>query len=296
MRRVGVALAGIFDVDRASFADAFGRRPFGVKHTLVDHPLLTLDAIADLADRFPGRIERHQADMPLVMPEGAPEISGPPSETVRGIDGNGCWMVFWYIEQVPEYKALLDQCLDEAESYLPSAVGRTQQREAFLFLSAPNALTPVHFDPEHNFLLQIRGHKDMHICAFPSRESARQEFKRYYDGGHRNLETLPSEGVNFPLDPSDGVYVPSHMPHWVQNGQRASISLSITFRTRASRRLERVERVNATMRRLRMAPQPAGVSRGRDIAKEAIWLAAREPKRRVSQLKQNGSGGVPPSA
>ena len=290
-----MAAQGLLDIDRETFADAFGRRPTGVSHNLVDHPLLTIDAIAELADRFPGRIERHQADMPLVMPEGAPELSGPPSETVRGIDENGCWMVFWNIEQVPEYGALLDTCLDQAESLLPRAVGRTQQREAFLFLSAPDALTPVHFDPEHNFLLQIRGHKDMHVCAFPSLESARRELERYYGGGHRNLEAVPSDGVTFPLDPSDGVYVPSHMPHWVQNGPRASISLSITFRTRASRRLERVERVNASMRKMRLTPQPPGKSRTRDIAKEVVWVAAREPRRRVAQLRRNGSGGVPSS-
>ncbi len=291
-----MALEGLLDIDRDAFVAAFGRRGLGVRHALVDHPLLALEAIADLADRFPGRIERHRADMPLVMPEGAPELSGPPSETVRGIDHNGCWMVFWYIEQVPEYKALLDSLLDEAESYLPAAVGRTRQREAFLFLSAPNALTPIHFDPEHNFLLQIRGHKDMNVCAFPTRESARREFDRYYSGGHRNLVGLPSEGTTFPLDPGDGVYVPSHMPHWVQNGPGASISLSITFRTRASRRAERVERVNAWMRKMRLTPQPPGESRARDLAKEAVWLTAREPKRRVARFKRNGSGGVPPPA
>ena len=43
----------------------------GVDHSLVDDPLLTLDAIADLAERFPGRVERHRSDLPMVMPGGA---------------------------------------------------------------------------------------------------------------------------------------------------------------------------------------------------------------------------------
>src|ERR1022692_4192447 len=205
----------VLRLDSQGFAAAFGRRAFAVEHTLVSDPLLTLDAIAELADRFPGRIERHQADLPLVTPGGAPELAGPPSETVRGIDHNGCWMVFWYIEQDPAYKALLDRSLDEAESYRPREAGGPRQREGFLFLSAPNALTPVHFDPEHNFLLQIRGHKDMNVCEFPSREHELRELERYYDGGHRNLEALPSEGETFGLDPGKGVYVPPFMPHWV---------------------------------------------------------------------------------
>ena len=136
-------------------------------HTLAEDPLLSLEAIAELADRFPGRVERHRADLPMVMPGGAPDLELSPAEMVRGIEDNGCWLVFWYVNQDPPYKALLDRCLDEAESYLPSAAGPVLQREAFLFLSAPNAVAPNHSDPEHNFLLQIRGHKDMNVARCP---------------------------------------------------------------------------------------------------------------------------------
>jgi hypothetical protein len=147
-------------------------------------------------------------------------------------------------------------------------------------------VTPVHFDPEHNFLLQIRGRKEMNVCPFPSLESERRELERYYDGGHRNLEAMPSEGEAFVLDPGQGVYVPPFMPHWVQNGPQASISLSITFRTRASLRAERVHGVNASLRRLGWSPPPPGASNARDITKESMWLALTGPKRRLSGLKR----------
>jgi hypothetical protein len=276
----------VFELDASSFADAFGKRPFGVGHNLVGHPLLTLDAIADMADAFPGRIERHQADLPSVVPGAAPELEGLPSETVRGIEDNGCWMVFWYIDQVPEYGALLDRCLDEAESHLPSEVGKTEQREEFLFLSAPNAVTPVHFDPEHNFLLQIKGMKEMNVCPFPSRERELEELDRYFDGGDRNLEAMPSDGETFRLEPGNGVYVPSFMPHWVRNGPEASVSLSITFRTQASRRAERVHRINSRLRQLGLSPRPPGGSAIRDRTKESAWVAVTGTRRRISPLKR----------
>ncbi|MBV9310683.1 MAG: hypothetical protein JOZ73_07620 [Solirubrobacterales bacterium] len=281
----------VFEMDGEGFRSAFGQRPFGVEHTLVGHPLLTLEAIAELADRFQGRVERHRADLPQVMPGGAPELEGPPSETVRGIDHNGCWMVFWYIDEDPEFKALLDRCVDEAETYLPPGTGRTHQREAFLFLSAPDAVTPIHFDPEHNFLLQIRGWKNMNVCPFDSRESKARELERYYDGGDRNLPGIPSEGQCFRLDPGKGVYVPSFMPHWVQNGPEASISLSITFRTRESRRAERVQRVNARLRQRGLSPTPPGDSDFRDLAKEALWIGLRAPKHRIASVKRSRSTG-----
>ncbi len=288
---------GILHLDALQFAAAFARRPLAVDHTLVDHPLLELDAIAELADRFPGRIERHRGDQALVTPGGAAELDVPPSETVRGIDHNGCWMVFWYIEQDPAYKELLDRCLDEAESYRPRGAGATRQREGFLFLSAPNAVTPVHFDPEHNFLLQIRGHKDMNLCEFPSRENELRELERYYDGGHRNLEAMPSAGETVGLDPGRGVYVPPFMPHWVQNGPEASISLSITFRTKASLRAERVHTINSRLRRVGISPQPPGASRVRDVAKESLFVAAKEPARRLPRVKRALAGArqAPPA-
>jgi hypothetical protein len=281
-----IAAGPVFRLDRDAFAAGFGRRPVAVDHTLAEDPLLSLEAIADLADRFPGRIERHRADLPMVMPGGAPDLELSPSEMVRGIEENGCWMVFWYVDQDPAYKALLDRCLDEAESYLPGGTGRTLQREAFLFLSAPNAVTPIHFDPEHNFLLQIRGHKDMNVCPFPSVEVERRELDRYHDGDHRNLPSMPSEGEVFGLDPGRGVYVPSFMPHWVQNGPRASVSLSITFRSRESLRADRVHRINSMMRRrLHLHPTPWGVSPARDRTKEAVWLAMHGSKQRLTALR-----------
>jgi hypothetical protein len=285
----GTVSRTVFDLDRAAFAASFGRRPMGVQHNLVDDPALSLEAIAELADRFPGRVESHRADLPAVMPDGAPELDLSPGDMVRGIEENGCWMVFWYVDQDPVFKELLDRCLDEAEGYLPPGAGPAIQRECFLFLSAPNAVTPVHFDPEHNFLLQIRGHKDMNVCGFPSQEVERRELDRYHDGGDRNLRDIPSQGEVFGLDPGLGVYVPSFMPHWVQNGPRASISLSITFRTRESLRAERVHRINARLRRLRLSPHPAGESPVRDRAKESVWLTIRGSQRRFSALRSRDS-------
>jgi hypothetical protein len=261
----------LLDIDPEAFAEGFARRPFSVRHSLVDHPLLTIDAIAELADRVPLRsVERHRGDLPQVMPGGAPDLEGPPSETVRGIETNGCWMVLWYLEQVPEYRALLDAILEEAEGYVGDRHGGMCQRELFLFLSAPNATTPLHFDPEHNFLLQIRGTKDMNVGRFADPSVQQWELDRYHSGGHRNLEHVPEETTTFRMHPGEGVYVHSFAPHWVKNGPTASISLSVTFRTAESRRMERVHRFNARLRRLHMSPRPAGRSRSADQAKAAV--------------------------
>jgi Cupin superfamily protein len=279
----------LLQVDPGSFAEAFARRPTAVRHSLVDHPLLALGAIEKLADRLPLKaIERHQANLPVVMPGGAPYIEGPPSETVRGIETNGCWMVLWNIEQAHEYKDLMDAILDEAEQHVGRREGGMRNRQAFLFLSAPNATTPVHFDPEHNFLLQIRGTKSMNVGRFPGEAERLRELNRYYDGGHRNLESMPVDVQTFDMAPGDGTYVPSFAPHFVKNGPAVSVSLSITFRTRLSERAENVLVFNSNMRRRLHVKntRPVGRSQAVDLAKSAVVASWYRLRGRVAGKKE----------
>ena len=268
----------LLELDPSTCTDAIGRREFGIRHAIADHPLLSLEAIAELADTLPsGAVERHEAKQPLLVPSGCPDLSGPPSETVRTIETNGRWMVLWNIEQVATYRRLLDAILDEAVPFLPAREGGMGRREAFLFLSAPNAVTPVHFDPENNFLLQIRGSKEISVGRFPNREWELREFDRYHDGGHRNLAEIPPCSTVFLMRPGDGVYLYPWAPHWVYNGPAASISLSITFRTRRSQRHELVHLLNGRLRRRGLSPLPAGESERVDRVKAVFtsfvaWL------------------------
>jgi hypothetical protein len=259
-----------------TFSERFLSEPVAVRHSLADDDRLSLEALAELADQLPAEsVERHRADLPVLMPGGAPDVEGPPSETVRTIETNGCWMVMWYMEQHPVYRDLLNEVLDEVAPYVGAKQGGMQRREAFLFLSAPNAVTPVHFDPEHNFLLQIKGAKDMNVCEWDSRASELEEFNRYHDGGHRNLATMPRTCTPYRLNPGGGVYVPPWRPHWVQNTDAVSISLSITFRTAESERSERVHVVNSKLRRMHLSPRPPGEVRWIDRTKEQVYLLQR---------------------
>ena len=283
---------GPLDIDGGAFAENFARHPFPVRHSLVEHPLLTLDALADLADRLPLRsIERHRADLDLMTPGGAPELEGPPSQTVREIDTANAWMVLWYIEQDPTYRALLDECLDEVEQFVGDRHGGMLYRRGYIFISAPNATTPVHFDPEQNLLLQIRGRKEMNVGRFTDPADQEAELDRYFAGGHRNLDRVPGLERQFVMDPGDGVYVYPFAPHWVRNSPAPSISLSITFRTEESLRDERIRHVNARLRRLRLSPKPPGVSRWRDEVKAQAFETARRLRGHRGDT-EHGNGGA----
>ncbi len=145
----------------SDFAAAVGAAPARGTHALGDHPLLTPEAVADLADRLPpASVEHNRGALPAVVADDAVEtLDQTPGEIARGIDHNGCWMVLKNIEQDPAYARLLREMLDQVAPHLDPAQGTMRRRKGFLFLSAPNSVTPSHFDPEHNFLLQVRGSK-----------------------------------------------------------------------------------------------------------------------------------------
>lgn len=268
-------------------ANGLGDEPFAVTHELVDNPLLTLDAIADLADFLPAdSVEHNVGEVPEVLPSGeAPALDLAPGEIVRTIDSNRCWMVLKRIEQHPAYRDLLERTLSEVTAAVAATQGPVRRREGFIFISAPNSVTPAHLDPEFNFLLQIRGTKDMIVGRWEDAASEERELERYYGGGHRNLDRLPDDAETFPLAPGDGVFVPLHAPHVVRNGPEPSISLSVTWYTADSERLGLVHAFNARLRTLHLSPAPPGRRPGIDRAKASTWVAARTAVRGAKRLR-----------
>ena len=263
--------------DREAFSEAFGRDSIAVRHDLVGHQLFSQDGLAGLADRLPSAsIEHNLGTLPTVVGpdnEGVKSLDLTPGEIVRTIEENKSWMVLKNVEQDPAYGALLRDCLDEVRELSEPEGGMTLQ-EAFIFISAPNSMTPSHVDPEHNFLLQIKGTKEMHVGRFDDPVDEQLQLERVYLGGHRNLTHEPDSARCFALSPGDGVYVRPDAPHFVRNGPEPSISFSITWRTPATARASRVHRTNGRLRKARISPAPPGRSVARDRVKAYASSAA----------------------
>ncbi len=285
-------MSSLLDINPDEFLSALGRRPLWVSHQLVGHPLLSLEALGALADCMPpDRIERQRTDLDLVLPGGGNRRGGveSPGDLVRGIETSKDWVVLWNVEGDHRYKALLDEILDPIADLLGNREGGMCRREAFIFISSAASITPVHFDPEHNFLLQIHGIKQMHIGEFATVTRGQQELERYYIGGHRNIEHMPGAAHVFRLEPGRGVYVPSHAPHWVTNEGLACVSLSITFHTRAILRRGNVHVVNYHLRQLGLSPSPPDRSKVIDAVKLAfhrVARTARNLRKRIAESRR----------
>jgi hypothetical protein len=283
----------LLSIDPETFKRAFGEEPLAVQHSLSAHPLLTLEALAGLADFLPEALVEHNAgDVPTVLTEGEEalrRVDLSPGEIARGIDSNGCWMVMKEIEHHPDYRDLLNESLDEIEGLIAEREGEMRRRMGFVFLSAPGSVTPTHIDNEHNLLLQVRGSKEMNVGAFNDRDYYEQEVERLWAfGTTRYVDRALDETRTFPLGPGDGVYVPLSAPHFVQNGDEVSISLSITFQTRDSERRGHAYALNARLRRANLSPRTPGESPGLDRAKSLAWRTARLPLRAYRGLTSRG--------
>ena len=279
-----------FEVDPQLMYEKFGRESFAVKHNLADHPLLSIERLAQLADSLPpDQAEFTDHDMPDILPEGGKQVETMTAgEVVRGIETNGKWMVLKRVHTDPEYQALADWVLDEVHSEVVDSEGGRISSECYILISSPNSSVPSHFDPEYNLLFQIYGTKDLTVGTFPDLETERAEAERYYGGGHRNISQLPANATVYPMEPGVGVHIPAQAPHMIKNGPSYSISLSCSFYSRDSAEVVDVYALNARLRRLHLSPTPPGEHHGRDRFKSGTWRAMRRGRDAVRNLTSRG--------
>jgi hypothetical protein len=255
---------------------AFGRAPFSVRHTLSEHPLFSLDALAELADRLPQDAVEHNLGSVKAEELGGevPRLDLTPGEIVRGIETNGSWIVLPFLDRTPPYDAIYTQILDDVASLVPGGRQKMSRFHSVVFLAAPNSTTPSHVDPELGFLLHLRGQKRLSIGSFEGPEVERAELERFHGGGHRNTK-VPVGVTDYDLRAGDGVHVPPNVPHVVTNGPEVAVSLSVGFQTPENLRRNGVHKFNARVRRLGIEPKPLGASPSRDRAKAStLWAAA----------------------
>ena len=279
-------MGNLLEIDSSTFSDAFASRSIAVGHGLVDHPLFTLDAIAELADRLaPDAVRRERGNLPLVNREGYVDIGeGAPSATIRDVERNGFRISLRDIQQDRQYSDLINECLDEVEGILKDREGGMRRRTGYLFITAPASNTPMHFDPEHSFLLQVRGVKHVSVAAFDDDSIRQRELDRYYDAEECDFAAMEEIAEDFRLDPGVGVYLPSFVPHWVTTEAGISISFSIPFYTEFSERAESVNRINRRLRKMRMSPRGPGRSEPVDRVKAAsfdLWGKLSEARRKL---------------
>ena len=265
------------ETSRSAFAVAYPEGPHKLVHRLRDHPLMQLDALAVLGETLPDRsVEYNRADLPIGLNgEKAPGNGIGIGETIRTIASSGSWAALKNIEQIPAYADLLNALLEELRPTIEARTGAMLKPQGFVFITSPNGVTPYHFDPEHNILLQLMGSKVMTMFpAGDARYAPDQTHETYHTGGGRELfwrDELLHGGKKWSLQPGEALYVPVMSPHFVNNGPSPSVSLSITWRSEWSFAEADARAFNGLLRKLSLNPRATGRWPATNRAKALCW-------------------------
>jgi hypothetical protein len=278
----------LIEIETGCVTEQMPRSTFRVSHRLDNHPLFRLERLARLAASLPAdQVEFNGPVLPNQDPSLTPSNGMTPEETVRRIEEAKSWMVIKNVEADPEYKELLDVCLDQVAEQTGGLMGAAMMRQAFIFVTSPGNVTPFHMDPELNFLLQIRGEKRMSLFDPSDRSVVSAEGMELFPGKHRNLpytDAFEAKATQQHIKPGEGIFVPLFAPHWVQNGNEVSVSFSITWHTEASQRLVKLSYMNAGLRRLGFPQADAGEHPLWDRAKVAAYDVLRPAYDTVRRL------------
>jgi hypothetical protein len=250
-------------------------------HSLVEHPLLQIDALVELGKRQQERnlVRTHSADATagtsfVDAPKLHPNQKGA-AMTLGDIANARAWMSLLNVQADPIYRAFIDEVLDSVKPITEVRDRGMCYRAGWIFVSSPNAITPFHMDHEHNFIMQIRGTKRLYTWdPFDRTVVSERAQELFHDRHSRELVTWSEDwrarARVLDLVPGQGGYMPSTAPHMVENGPEPSITISFTYYTDSTRRRELLYRGNAGLRRFGIEPKPVGSSGTRDRAKLAV--------------------------
>ena len=257
----------LFEVDWSAF-DPWKVTP--VRHRITEHPLLQIDQLVQLSSRLAkhGRIRTHSSEAyagtafnhaPMLYPN-----QRSPEETLANIASAKAWMSLLNVQTDDVYRGLVDEMLDDLKPAVDRVDPGMTYRGGWIFVTSPNTVTPFHFDKEHNFILQVRGHKRIYVWDHRDTVAASEEARdRFHSRHERDLlvwnDELRQRARVFDMYPGDGAYMPSTSPHMVENGAEPSITISFTYYTDATRRDSLLHRAHDRLRsRLGISLPPVG--------------------------------------
>jgi hypothetical protein len=281
----GEAKAGAFpmvEIDRLLFHERFNKRHFVLHHRLSDHPLFQLSRLIELARSTAATRARD-----LYYDAGVEDISQrwgtAPSafsvdETIERIANAGAWIVLKRADIDPEYASLLARCMSDILEVSGRELERKMRRkEVIVFITSPQRLTTYHMDSETNFLLQVQGSKTMNVFPADDREVVPElEIEEFYSIDSNSATYKPhlqDRAEVLLMKPGMGVHIPVHSPHWLQNGDNISVSVSINYHSYDSERAC-LYRTNHYLRKFGLTPTPPFKSPMRDAVKRPIGMLA----------------------
>jgi len=273
-------------IDRALFSQYFDHKPFQFRHALDRHPAFQLPALLKAAERLSkdprtagkSHFEAGSPDRNAwfgARPEGQTLV-----DAIASIENGKNWVILKRIHEDAEYREILMQLVPQLSEVAGVNIAKVYYDPTMtIFITSPGRVTPYHMDGETNFLAQIHGTKMVSIYdgADPSVLSTEQ-LEKYWTGNLPKIdypEHLPHGHWQYTLAPGNGVFNPAIFPHWLQNGDEVSVSVSMNFKRRHNPSIGAL-RFNHFARKFGLMPEAPGRNKRVDRAKEMLFGRAYE--------------------
>ena len=281
--------------ERALYVENFDGTPFEFQHYLHEHPAFQLQALLEAAERL-SKAKNNKSHYESGEPDRNAWFGARPEGTtlvqaLAEIESGKNWVILKRIHEDAFYGGILRRIIPELTALTGVDIAKVYYDPTMtIFVTSPGRITPYHMDGETNFLAQIHGEKMAYIYDGNAPDVlTQQQMELYWTGKLPKInypDTMPFGQWQYTLKPGNGVFNPACFPHWLQNGDGVSVSVSMNFKRRHNAEIG-AHRMNKYLRRMGMKPAAPGVSPGVDRAKEAtfgrLYSAAETLKKRVKK-------------
>lgn len=264
-------------------AAKWGKAPLKATHGLSDHPLFSLDALAELIDGYP---RQHYA-LVQMGPQGSArrtwregDIGGLKGrDVIEAIKQGRMWLNLRNVSGIDKrYRELLDVAFEEVRNNVPGY--ETYNRTSGILISSPNAQVYYHADLPGQSLWQIHGRKRVYVYPNTPPFITPEQLE--------NIALFEVE-VDMPYDPAydasaqifeigggEMLHWPLNAPHRVENLDCLNVSMTTEYWTEKVRRSQMINMANAILRhKAGVAPKSRSTSGAGFWAKAAMQAGVR---------------------
>jgi hypothetical protein len=260
--------------------------PFKMKHKLLGHPTLTIESLSKILPEIESNrvmYSKGLSDLGINFDRAHFEHKNGLSlqETIERLKDTSSFIAVKGPQVHPAFKEIFNDLIDDVSALMRirGTGNRAIEPTLWLFIASPNAMTPFHFDRYSNFIMQMRGSKELAI--FPpldQRVISAENYEAYMDRSEQRPPWNPEMdhlAKKFDFQPGDMVHIPYTGGHYVKNGpEDISISLSIFFQTNETLKLTNAMRINHRLRKRGMSPTFVGVNPKLDAFKSSVLPVA----------------------
>lgn len=262
------------------------REPFKFNHQLLAHPALEIGSLARSLPQLPPEkimYSKGLSDLGINFDRAHIDHKNGLSleETIETIRTSSSYIAVRDPEGHPSFAGLYQDLKSDVTKLMASngKGNRVHEPRMWMFIASPNAQTPFHFDRYSNFLMQIRGSKQ--VAVFPNFNEniiSAAECESYMDRTEaRPLWQLELDryAEKFDFAPGEAIHIPYISGHYVKNGpEDVSISLSFFFQTdetlRWTRAMQFNHRLRKRLKRFGLSPRAVGHSPRMDAFKAGM--------------------------